>query len=1224
MNVLSIDLIRDPFTSALFAFLNHFILTYLSDYYGICIIRTEIDNVYINVSIPTTVIVVDENFKDTMFLAVENGCQSFVVFESALISFLDVFVEVHDLADQRSASKKLIAVMDSFNISTMEEMKDHPNIKEIPDTTFVSLREMDSSIQLYTIGLSNNGTRGTVDVTIRPFTVISQLPDPINNMGGMPIRLCMLMYPPFIYYKEDDPKEANARYNPKYKQEDTPLFLDGTEVTLLFEFCSRHNCTIEATIDEVSFWGEVFDNHTGTGLLGAVVERRADISMAAVYYWRQPYKYATYTLPISRSGITVLVPKPRALEPWRTPFLSFSGYLWIAVAVAFCVGALAVWLIEKVRFQILSPPEMPITISDAMLTMIGFYMEQNARMRTDIASCVFLFTSLLFAGFMVGNSYGCGLAGVMTLAQYEKPIDTTRDLAASGMLFAGGALSWIYSMLKSPQPHIQTLVKNFRIRNDDYLSQHTKTHDLGFICEYTEFSHFVPSYFLDNEASTMLQLLKDDLYWEAATALVTKTCPFRQALNDLIMQVKQSGIQHYWELRTANRYLHTTAQRNIWNARSFGSGDEVVKLTISHYLGAYMILGAGLGLATLAFAIEHLRTQSDVADSPATYLISYLVLTYLSEYYCICVIKTNEDLIKFEVDFPSIIINADANFNRSFQHGVDNGCQSFVVYENALWYFLNAFIVVHDDSDQRSARKKLIIVTTFLDSETVNKLSEHQAIRELPDLLLVVVNKHNLQPEEFYTTEIFSNGSRGSVIVELRPIDPPEYFPDKSFNMKGIPIRFRTVMYPPFSYYEESTPEKSNARYDPQFNDTDDTPLFVDGTEPRLLVEFCRRHNCTIETYFDEVEAWGEVYANHTGIGILGAVATRKADFAVSAIYYWLEPYRFASYTAAISRSGVTALVPKPRTLPPWRTPFLSFSKNLWMAVAITFIVAVLAVWLMDKGRRRTFDIPEQEAITLSDSVLTMIGFYMEQNAYLRNDVMSSVILFTSLLFTGFMIGNLYGAGLAGIMTIPQYEHAIDTTFDLASSGMLWGGTCLNWMFAVMNAPEPHVKTLVSNYRVVDMDYLIQHRNTRDFGYVGERTEFGHFAPIDYLDAESSKMTRLLKDDLFWQSCTAAVTKTSPFKQSFDTMLMNIRQSGIQHFWEIQVVNNYLNSTHEQRILNGRQSASDSDVTVLTPSHLMGAFLILATGLTGGALLFFAECLYIKFSTQQLTKVQYF
>lgn len=85
--------------------------------------------------------------------------------------------------------------------------------------------------------------------------------------------------------------------------------------------------------------------------------------------------------------------------------------------------------------------------------------------------------------------------------------------------------------------------------DEDYLVRHSKTHDLGYCGERTEFEHFVPAEFVDLEASSMLQLLKDDLYWETVAHLVTKTCPFKEPYNDMIMTVKQSGMQDFWELR---------------------------------------------------------------------------------------------------------------------------------------------------------------------------------------------------------------------------------------------------------------------------------------------------------------------------------------------------------------------------------------------------------------------------------------------------------------------------------------------------------------------------------------------------------------------------------------------------------------------------------------------------------------------------------------------------
>ncbi|KXJ76294.1 hypothetical protein RP20_CCG009942 [Aedes albopictus] len=596
-------------TASLMSVVNIIALNYFTEFHTVCVIKTSLDYVLINVPIPTAVITVDSTFNETFQTAVDEGCQAFIVSERALMTFMDAFVEIHDNSDQRSSNKRLLVLLDMYDLEFVNAFIKHPNTLELPSTALLVPNYSEDAVDLYSTKFFNDGTRSTVVVEIEPIVGLDCYPDKFSNMNGVPIHLCTLMYPPYAYYEETIPEKANARYHTSFKKEDIPLYLDGTEVILLVEFCRKYNCSVEASFDEVFLWGEVYDNHTGNGLLGSVVERRADIAVAAIYYWRQPYKFATYTQPISRSGITVLVPKPRILPPWRTPFLSFSSSLWLAVFVALCVGVLAVWLIEKIRFKILQPKELPVTISDALLTMIGFYMEQSARMRTDMISCVLLFTSLLFAGFMVGNTYGGGLAGIMTIPQYEKPIDTTMDLAETGIMWGATALSWIFSIMSAPQPYMKKLVKSYRVISDDFMAKHSKTHDMGFAGERTEFQHFVPADFVDSEASTMLQLLKDDLYWESVAAIITKTCPFKQKFNDLIMQVKQSGIQNYWELQASNNYLHGTIQLNILNARSVGSGDNVVRLTISHFLGAYMILGAGLGMATLTFLLEIFRVR---------------------------------------------------------------------------------------------------------------------------------------------------------------------------------------------------------------------------------------------------------------------------------------------------------------------------------------------------------------------------------------------------------------------------------------------------------------------------------------------------------------------------------------------------------------------------------------------------------------------------------------
>lgn len=43
--------------------------------------------------------------------------------------------------------------------------------------------------------------------------------------------------------------------------------------------------SIYIILDEAGEWGTIADNMTGDGVLGAIVERRADIGISALYSW---------------------------------------------------------------------------------------------------------------------------------------------------------------------------------------------------------------------------------------------------------------------------------------------------------------------------------------------------------------------------------------------------------------------------------------------------------------------------------------------------------------------------------------------------------------------------------------------------------------------------------------------------------------------------------------------------------------------------------------------------------------------------------------------------------------------------------------------------------------------------------------------------------------------------------------------------------------------------
>lgn len=58
-------------------------------------------------------------------------------------------------------------------------------------------------------------------------------------------------------------------------------------------------------------WGEIYENWTGTGILGTLAEGKADIGVAALYTWYHEYGFLDLSLPMVRTGITVIAPAPR-------------------------------------------------------------------------------------------------------------------------------------------------------------------------------------------------------------------------------------------------------------------------------------------------------------------------------------------------------------------------------------------------------------------------------------------------------------------------------------------------------------------------------------------------------------------------------------------------------------------------------------------------------------------------------------------------------------------------------------------------------------------------------------------------------------------------------------------------------------------------------------------------------------------------------------------------
>lgn len=192
--------------------------------------------------------------------------------------------------------------------------------------------------------IGRNKTEGLELISLSKLTLDSFLsssklnifPPKLANVEGREIILAIFNYMPYVLWKEVDEIQSNAHE----KVNGTPLLIDGTENWIFLEFCKKINCSLTISLDEAGEWGEIRDNWTGNGIIGAVAEKRADIGVGALYSWFHESLFLSLSKPISRTGVTCITPKPHLIDPITTPIIPFTSTLWLAVVLCLIINSI--------------------------------------------------------------------------------------------------------------------------------------------------------------------------------------------------------------------------------------------------------------------------------------------------------------------------------------------------------------------------------------------------------------------------------------------------------------------------------------------------------------------------------------------------------------------------------------------------------------------------------------------------------------------------------------------------------------------------------------------------------------------------------------------------------------------------------------------------------------------------------------------------------------------
>lgn len=611
--------------------------------------------------------------------------------------------------------------------------------------------------------------------------------------------------------------------------------------------------------------------------------------------------------------------------------------------------------------------------------------------------------------------------------------------------------------------------------------------------------------------------------------------------------------------------------------------------------------------------MKFLKELSDDYHRPINFLLNFIITTYLSELKSVCVISRSSDqFINYgEITVSVTVSTIESDLNPlTIQHQINNGCRGFIVYDQLTEQFFNGYHLVKDNCSQRLTNVFVVVIPSSVPSDFLTDLIVHPLISEITSLLivkesmnqsydLVTIDMNNnpiaiIQLDHFYGNKTFAQNAH--------------LFPDKINNLGGRSIRLSIFNYEPYTVWKSvDTLEESNA-YEINTNCT--KYLYMDGTESIMMLEFCKKLNCVWEVMTVDETEWGVIYENGTGDGIVGAVVENKVDIGVGALYLWYHEYKFLGLTNMITRTGITCLVMKPHIKAGWFLPVFPFQMNLWYAVIASSVIGVIGLRIVSR-----FSTNKETIIT---SILTVFQIFVLQSKKITITQFAYLMIIVSVLLIALMIGNAYAGGLASVMTVPQYGNAIDTVQDLADSDLEWAATHDAWIFSIQQATQPMMKTILKKFRTFPKEELAARMVQQNLAFSIERLPYGHFAVGEYVTEEGLANYQIMEEDIYWEGCVAMTAKTWPLLPKFDELVLRVIASGIQKYWELNVVIQYGDKKVQRGVEASKNRKHENKNPVrLNVSHLMGVFVLLAIGNLVSFFVFLGEMFYYQWTKRK-------
>ncbi|XP_076267468.1 glutamate receptor 2-like isoform X2 [Rhynchophorus ferrugineus] len=381
----------------------------------------------------------------------------------------------------------------------------------------------------------------------------------------------------------------------------------GSEMMTLLTFSQYLNSTMVPVINELDYWGDVWENWTGNGLMGNLVEDKADIGGAALYIWENMYTYLDMSKPTVRTGITCIVPAPRLAASWLIPLYAYTPTMWLVVMATILTSMLSLYLFSLIYMPHDDRNKLDKTdVFGKVFTCVSkpFIMQNvtNREMIEGKHGRIFM-TLVFISALVLSTTYDSGFATIMTIPRYENPINTVEDFVSSGLYWGATQDAWILSIKDTNEIKYQTIVERFVATSETKLRELSLTGEFGFSLERLPNDNYAIGSYIKPDIIQNYHLMTEDFYWTQCVLMTRRNSILLPKLDDFVLRVFEAGLISYWQNEAASSIMDQTVQKAV-KYYFHHHAKTIIKLKMAHVQGAFGILCLGYILALILFILE--------------------------------------------------------------------------------------------------------------------------------------------------------------------------------------------------------------------------------------------------------------------------------------------------------------------------------------------------------------------------------------------------------------------------------------------------------------------------------------------------------------------------------------------------------------------------------------------------------------------------------------------